>query len=284
MQASKQAAERPVVHQVPPRRRVSPLRPVETGLVGLGRGFETLMAHFGGLGALVWQTVVYLFTGKIPLREVVRQMYWMGVSSIPIVMVTGILAGVVTSQQGGYQFTGSVPLYVLGSVVTSSVVLELGPIMTAVVLIGRVGARITAELGTMQVSEQIDALHSLGRDPVRTLVSPRIVAGVIVVPCLVGIANTSGILSGMFAAQATIGLSPDAFLYGAQLWWHSWDLFYSLMKGLVFGFVIPLIASHMGLRTRGGAEGVGKSTTSAVVLMTLAVLFLDALFPPLLLN
>jgi phospholipid/cholesterol/gamma-HCH transport system permease protein len=81
-----------------------------------------------------------------------------------------------------------------------------------------------------------------------------------------------------------VGLSPDAFLYGAQLWWHSWDLFYSLSKGTVFGFVIPLIASHMGLATRGGAEGVGRSTTSAVVMMTLAVLFLDALFPPLLLN
>ncbi|HEY0038720.1 MAG TPA: ABC transporter permease [Longimicrobium sp.] len=242
------------------------------------------MTHVGKIGMLVWQTVVYLFTGRLPLREVVRQMYWMGVSSIPIVLVTGILAGVVTSQQGGYQFTGSVPLYVLGSVVTSSIVLELGPIMTAVVLIGRVGARITAELGTMQVSEQIDALHSLGRDPVRTLVSPRIVAGVIVVPCLVGLANTAGILSGMVAARSTVGLSYDSFLYGAQLWWHSWDLFYSLMKGLVFGFVIPLIASYMGLATRGGAEGVGRSTTSAVVLMTLTVLFLDALFPPLLLN
>ncbi len=278
MQATREATERA------PRRRVRPLKPVETGLGKLGRSYENIMANIGGLGMLVWQTVVYLFTGRIPLREVVRQMYWMGVASIPIVTVTGILAGVVTSQQGGYQFTGSVPLYVLGSVVTSSVVLELGPIMTAVVLIGRVGARITAELGTMTVSEQIDALHSLGRDPVRTLVSPRIIAGIIVVPCLVGIANTAGILSGMFAAQATIGLSRDAFLYGAQLWWHSWDLFYSLSKGVVFGFVIPLIASHMGLATRGGAEGVGKSTTSAVVLMTLAVLFLDALFPPLLLN
>ncbi|HEY0037544.1 MAG TPA: ABC transporter permease, partial [Longimicrobium sp.] len=188
MPAIKQATERPTLPSAP-RRRVSPLRPVESGLSGLGRGFENVMAHIGSLGSLVWQTVVYLFTGKIPLREVVRQMYWMGVSSIPIVLVTGILAGVVTSQQGGYQFTGSVPLYVLGSVVTSSVVLELGPIMTAVVLIGRVGARITAELGTMQVSEQIDALHSLGRDPVRTLVSPRIIAGIIVVPCLVGLAN-----------------------------------------------------------------------------------------------
>jgi len=256
----------------------------ERWLAGLGRGAEGVLAHLGGLGSLVGQTVVYLFSGRIPLREVVRQMYWMGVSSVPIVLVTGILAGVVTSQQGGYQFTGSVPLYVLGSVVTSSVVLELGPIMTAVVLIGRVGARITAELGTMQVSEQIDALHSLGRDPVRTLVSPRIVAGVVVVPALVAMANTAGILSGMVAAQATVGLSNDSFLYGAQLWWHNWDMFYSLMKGVVFGFVIPLIASHMGLATRGGAEGVGKATTSAVVLMTLAVLFLDALFPPLLLN
>jgi len=284
MQAEREATEHATLPEARQRVRVRPLRPVEQGLGGLGRGAENLLANLGSIGSLVWQTVVYLFTGRIPLREVVRQMYWMGVSSVPIVLVTGMLAGVVTSQQGGYQFTGSVPLYVLGSIVTSSVVLELGPIMTAVVLIGRVGARITAELGTMQVSEQIDALHSLGRDPVRTLVSPRIIAGVIVVPCLVGLANTAGILSGMFSAQATIGLSPDAFLYGAQLWWHSWDLFYSLSKGLVFGFVIPLIASHMGLTTRGGAEGVGKATTSAVVLMTLAVLFLDALFPPLLLN
>jgi len=284
MQAEREAMEHATLPEPRQRTRVRPLRPVEKGLGGLGRTAENLLAHLGSIGSLVWQTAVYLFTGRIPLREVVRQMYWMGVSSVPIVLVTGMLAGVVTSQQGGYQFTGSVPLYVLGSIVTSSVVLELGPIMTAVVLIGRVGARITAELGTMQVSEQIDALHSLGRDPVRTLVSPRIIAGIIVVPCLVGLANTAGILSGMFSAQATIGLSPDSFLYGAQLWWHSWDLFYSLSKGLVFGFVIPLIASHMGLTTRGGAEGVGKATTSAVVLMTLAVLFLDALFPPLLLN
>src|SRR5262245_65926955 len=100
----------------------------------------------------------------------------MGGQSLPLVMVTAVLSGVVTSQQGGYQFTGSIPLYVLGSVVASSVVLELGPVMTAFVLIGRVGARITAELGTMVVSEQIDALYSLGRDPVKVLAAPRILA------------------------------------------------------------------------------------------------------------
>lgn len=250
----------------------------------VGRAFEGFATHAAGMASLAWHSAVYLFTGRLALRDIAREMYWMGVGSIPIVLVTGTLAGIVTSQQGGYQFTGGIPLYILGSVVTSSIVLELGPVMTAIVLIGRVGARITAELGTMQVSEQIDALHSLGRDPVRTLVAPRIVAGVVVVPVLVAMCNLGGIVSGMVSAQSTIGLGRDAFLYGAGLFWHNWDMLYSLSKALVFGFVIPLIASHMGLATRGGAEGVGRSTTAAVVLMTLSVLVLDALFPPLMLN
>lgn len=253
-------------------------------LARLGRSGESFAAQSGGLAMLMWRTLVYLFRGQISVRDVAAQAYWMGIGSIPIVLVTGMLGGIVTSQQGGYQFTGGIPLYILGSVVTSSIVLELGPVMTAIVLIGRVGARITAELGTMVVSEQIDALHSLGRDPVRTLVAPRIVAGVIVVPVLVALCNLSGIFSGMVAAQATVGLGMDAFRYGASLFWHDWDMFYSLSKGVVFGLVIPLVASYMGLSTRGGAEGVGRSTTSAVVLMTLSVLILDALFPPLLLN
>lgn len=136
----------------------------------------------------------------------------------------------------------------------------------------------------MQVSEQIDALYALGRDPIRQLAAPRIIAGIIVVPILVAIANTLGILSGMVAARATVGLGYEAFWYGAQLFWHNWDLLYSLAKGLAFGAVIPLIAVHMGLATRGGAEGVGRSTTTAVVMMLMSILILDALFPPLFLN
>ncbi len=255
------------------------------GLVsGAGRGGAGIATHAFGMWSLLARSTMYIFTGRVSVRAVLDQMYWMGVQSVPIVMVTSTLSGVVTSQQGGYQFTGSVPLYVLGSVVASSVILELGPVLTAVVLIGRVGARITAELGTMQVSEQIDALYSLGRDPVRQLVAPRLLAGIIVVPVLVGIANCIGLLAGMFAAEITVGLGREAFLYGAGLFWHNWDMLYSLSKGAAFGFVIPLVASYMGLATRGGAEGVGRSTTSAVVFMTLAVLFLDAMFPPLLLQ
>jgi phospholipid/cholesterol/gamma-HCH transport system permease protein len=253
-------------------------------IAAVGRTGETLAAHAGGMAGLVWQTLVYLFSGRIPLREVAANVYWMGIGSIPIVLVTGALAGVVTSQQGGYQFTGNVPLEILGSVVTSSIILELGPVLTAVVLIGRVGARITAELGTMRVSEQIDALYSLGRDPVRTLVAPRIIAGVISVPVLVAMANVTGLFSGMLAAQYTVGLGRESFFYGAGLFWHNWDMLYSLSKGVAFGFLIPVVSSHMGLATRGGAEGVGQYTTRAVVTMTLGVLIMDALFPPLLLN
>lgn len=253
-------------------------------LAHVGTTAETVATHAGGMATLAWKTLVYAVTGRIPLRDVAQQMYWMGVGSIPIVLVTGMLAGIVTSQQGGYQFTGSVPLYILGSVVASSIILELGPVLTAVVLIGRVGARITAELGTMKVSEQIDAMASLGRDPVRILVAPRIIAGIISVPILAAMASAAGLFSGMVAAQLTVGLAPENFWFGAQLFWHNWDLFYSMMKALSFGFLIPLVSSHMGLATRGGAEGVGQYTTRAVVTMTLGVLIMDALFPPLLLN
>jgi phospholipid/cholesterol/gamma-HCH transport system permease protein len=199
-------------------------------------------------------------------------------------MVTAILSGFVTSQQGGYQFTGGVPLYVLGSIVTTSVVLGLGPVLTAIVVIGRVGARITAELGTMVVSEQIDALYSLGRDPVHILAAPRIMAGMPAMVALVAIANLVGLLAGMVAAQATVNLGHETFLYGARLFWHSYDMFYSLAKALAFGFIIPLISVHMGMLTRGGAEGVGRATTSSVVFMIIAVLVADAMFPPLFLN
>jgi len=248
-------------------------------LAAFGRSVEGFLRQAGEIALIFWGSVVAVLRGQVALRGVTREMYAMGVQSLPIVLVTAILSGVVTSQQGGYQFTGSVPLYVVGSVVVSSIVLELGPVLTAVVFIGRVGARITAELGTMKVSEQIDALHSLGRDPIRTLAAPRIIAGTIVLPLLVAIANLVGIVGGMLTAEATLGLGREAFLYGARLFFHAFDIYYSVGKGMVFGFIIPLIAVHMGFRTHGGAEGVGRATTTSVVYMILAVLILDATFP-----
>jgi len=261
-----------------------PLEIVAGPLRLLGRISLSVARHAGGMSLLVWRSAQAAASGGVRFRDVITQAYVIGVQSLPLVLVTATLSGVVTSQQGGYQITSSVPLYFLGSVVTSSVILELGPVLTAVVLIGRVGARITAELGTMQVSEQIDALYSLGRDPVPVLAAPRLIAGTLTMPALVAIADAVGVVAGMVAARATVGLGYESFLYGSRVFWHSYDLFYSLMKALVFGFTIPLVSVHMGLLTRGGAEGVGRSTTASVVFMIIAVLVLDAMFPPLLLN
>jgi phospholipid/cholesterol/gamma-HCH transport system permease protein len=262
----------------------SPLTLGTNFLRALARSGDATARHAGGIGILVFNTTRALITGQVRVRDVVAQIHLMGIHSLPLVMVTASLSGIVTSQQGGYQFTGSVPLYIMGSVVASSIILELGPVLTAIVIIGRVGARITAELGTMQVSEQIDAIYSLGRDPVPVLAAPRILAGMIAMPPLVAIANFVGFMAGMISARATLGLGTESFLYGARMFWHNWDFVYSLCKGEVFGFIIPVISVHMGLLTRGGAEGVGRSTTASVVFMIIAVLVLDAMFPPLLLN
>src|SRR5262249_15771968 len=196
------------------------------GGAGVGRWGRDAPRDAGGLGMLAFHCARATLTGRVAFRDFIAQAYSTGVQSVPLVLVTATLSGIVTSQQGGYQFTGSIPLYVLGSIVSSSVVLELGPVLTAIVVIGRVGARITAELGTMQVSEQIDALSSLGRDPVPVLAAPRILAGIVALPALVGLADAVGFLSGMISARATVGLGTESFLYGARLYWHSYDLFY----------------------------------------------------------
>ena len=249
-----------------------------------GRTAVLVAEHAGQLGLLIWHMGVACVRLRVLSRDVMRQLYIVGIQSVPIVLVAAGLIGVVTSQQGGYQMQSQIPLYIMGSVVVESVVLEMGPVLTAIVMIGRVGARITAELGTMKVSEQIDALRSVGRDPVEILAAPRVLAMIISMPLLVSLANLVGIYTGMVSAQFTLGLGQDTFFYGARLFWHSYDLVYSLGKAVVFGAAIPIIAVHMGLRTSGGAEGVGRTTTHSVVFMTLTILVLDAMFPPLFLN
>lgn len=250
----------------------------------LGRRWEACTEHAGQLALLVWATLTATGRLRVSFKEFVRQLQIMGLNSVPIVMVTAVLTGIVTSQQGGYQLTSTVPLYVVGSIAVTSVILELGPVLTAVVVVGRVGARITAELGTMVVSEQIDAYRSLGRDPLIILGAPRILAGLVVMPALVGFANLVGIVSGMISARISLDLGYETFLFGARLLWQSWDVFYSFMKAITFGFAVPVIAIHMGFRTTGGAEGVGRTTTDSVMFQLLTVFILDAMFPPLFLQ
>lgn len=242
------------------------------------------LRHLGGMSLLAWRAARAVLSGRMALRDLATQMSTIGVQSVPLVSVIAGLSGIVSAQQGGYQIASAIPPYILGSAVTSSVVLELAPLMTAIGLIGRVGARITAELATMKVSEQIDALYALGRDPVDVLAAPRIMAGILTTPLLVLWAAAVGVLSGLVAAEVAAGVGRETFLYGARLTWHSYDLVYGAIKGAAFGFLIPLISAYMGLLSSEGAEGVGRSTTTAVVTMIIAVFFSDALFPPLLLD
>jgi phospholipid/cholesterol/gamma-HCH transport system permease protein len=186
-----------------------------------------------------------------------------------------MIAGAVTSQQTGYQFTGSLPLWVVGSVVTASVITELGPVITGLVLVGRVGARIGAELGTMAVTEQIDALQAVGRHPVLYLVLPRVLAGFFLVPMLVVLADAGGMVAAWAVALLTLPITTAEFVYGARVYFHDFALWFSIMKGAIFGLSITFIACLVGLRVTGGAEGVGRATTAIVVAGTVAVMTWD---------
>ena len=207
----------------------------------------------------------------------------MGVRSLPLVLFMAAIGGALASQQTGAQFTGGLPLWVIGSVVAAGVLTELGPVLTALVLIGRIGASIAAELATMKVTEQIDALYSIGRDPVTFLVVPRVVGGMLVVPPLVIMADAVGMFSGWIVGLVAIeGLTTADFIFGARFYFRPWVLFFSVIKAAIFGVTITFLACFIGLEGRGGAEGVGRTTTAAVVAMTIAIMLLDVLLVPLL--
>jgi phospholipid/cholesterol/gamma-HCH transport system permease protein len=193
------------------------------------------------------------------------------------------LGGAVTSQQTGAQFTGGLPLWVVGSVLAASVITELGPLLTAIVMMARIGAAIAAELASMKVTEQIDALYAMGRDPIAFLVAPRVVAGLLVFPPLTIIADAMGLFAGWGIGMLAVdGLTSADVVYGMRYWFRPWALYFSVIKGLLFGLTITFIACFVGLEGRGGAEGVGRATTTAVVLTTIAIMALDVLLVPLL--
>jgi phospholipid/cholesterol/gamma-HCH transport system permease protein len=263
-------------------------RPVRTGTVfsqipaAIGGSILTVLRHSAGMALLTFHTLVAMARPRRYYRALMTQMYDMGIGSIPVVVLVAALAGAVTSQQSGYQFTGTVPIWVIGSVVAASVLTELGPLLTALVLVGRIGARIGAELGTMVVTEQVDALRAVGRDPVEQLVVPRVLAGTLMLPPLVVLADFVGIAAGLFGALLTLPITSAEFIYGVRTYFHDFALWFGLIKAAVFGATITFIGCYVGLRAAGGAEGVGRTTTSVVVSGTVAIMFWDAVLARLL--
>ena len=209
-------------------------------------------------------------------RLLVVQMRRVGVDSLPVVVFIAAFTGVVLALQASYTFTGTVPMYIVGTVVGKTMMLELGPVLSGLALAGRVGASVAAELGTMKVTEQVDALETLAYDPQSYLVIPRVLAGTTMVPLVVALGTAVGIVTGWLASIALLDLSTPEFVKGLQFLYKFKDTWFGIAKSASFGLTITLVGCIVGLGTRGGAEGVGRSTTAAVVYSAVLILVLDA--------
>ena len=204
------------------------------------------------------------------------QMRRLGVDSLPIAIFIATFTGIVLALLSSYIFTGSIPLYYVGALVGKTVMMELGPVLTGMALAGRVGANIAAELGTMRVTEQVDALETLAYDKYAYLVVPRVLAATVMFPVVTSFAMAVGVLSGWITAINLLDLSTPEFLKGLRLFYQFKDIWFGLVKSASFGAAVALMGSLEGLNTGGGAEGVGRATTRAVVLGCEAILVLDA--------
>lgn len=226
-------------------------------------------------------------------RLLIEQLARLGVASIPIALFIAGFTGIVLALQASYTFTGAIPLHFVGVLVEKTMILELGPVLTGLALAGRVGANIAAEVGTMRVTEQIDALNTLGTDPIKKLVTPRVVAALVMLPVLTVINDVVGIIGGNIIATFVVGLPA------AQYWRTVWDqiaadgfvlryipndFIQGLSKPLVFGALISITACYFGLGTTGGTEGVGQSTTRTVVTASILILIVDYFITQLLLS
>ena len=250
----------------------------------IGSSILGTLGQVGRFAYFVADAIRGLTEVRIWWPRMMTEAWNIGVGSLFIVLLISAFAGAVTALQAGYQFTGSIPYYVVGTLVVSAIILELGPVLTALILAGRIGARYAAELGTMRVTEQIDALESLGRSPASHLVVPRIVAGFIMIPALTVLANVTGVLAGWWSVKSVLPVTDADFVYGAQYYYRPFDAYYSLIKSVFFAGAITTISCFMGFNTKQGAEGVGKSTTTAVVASSVFILVLDAVITRILLN
>jgi len=200
----------------------------------------------------------------------------LGVDSIPIGVFIALFTGIVIALLASYSFTGAVPLYFVGTLLEKTITMELAPVLTGLALAGRVGANIAAEIGTMRVTEQVDALETLAYDKFAYLVVPRVIAGTTMFPIVVGLAMIAGIAAGWGASVVLLGISSAEFQKGLRLFYENFDVQYGLVKASSFGAAVTLIGSAAGLGTMGGAQGVGRAATRAVVLSATSILVLDA--------
>lgn len=247
-----------------------------TPFSAIGRRGSALAAGIGRWGILAGRAAAAFPQTNIWGRVLIQQLSRIGVDSVPIALFIAMFTGIVLSLQASYTFTGAVPLYFVGVLVGKTMMLELGPVLTGLVLSGRVGASIAAELGTMRVTEQVDALETMAYPPAAYLVLPRVLAGVIMFPLVTSLAIAMGIAAGWLTALRLLDLSTPEFVSGLTLFFRPFDVTFAFIKATSFGLAVTSIGCYFGLYTRGGAAGVGRNTTRAVVVSCMVILALDA--------
>jgi len=248
---------------------------VKTVLEGIGRGVLWLFEGFGRFFELSVQTLRGLVRPPYQIADTAKQVVRVGVDSVPVVFLTALFTGGVLALQTFKGFQRFHAEGYIGSVVALSMLRELGPVLTGLMVTGRAGSAMAAELGSMRVTEQIDALVALATDPVQYLFVPRVLAAIVVTPMLVVLADATGILGGYLVAVQYLGANPVVYMNNTFQFLNMDDLTSGLIKSSVFGLLLSMIGCQSGYDTKGGAEGVGISTTAAVVLGSLAILIAD---------
>ena len=236
----------------------------------------------GRIFMLLCNTITLIFQRPFNLKGIFKQMEEVGIKSIPVVLITGVFTGAVLALQSYTGFKRFNAEAFVGTVVALSITRELGPVLAGLMVSGRVGSSMAAELGTMQVTEQIDALYTLAVNPVKYLIVPRLLAALIMMPVLVIFADLIGIAGGYFVSVRVLGSNPYIYMERTWSYLELNDIYSGLLKACVFGIIIATISCYQGFYTRGGAEGVGKATTKAVVLSCLLILIFNYIITALL--
>ena len=246
-----------------------------TWLELIGKKTASFVSDMGAVIIFCGQTLRWTFSRPFYLKNLLKQMEQIGVNSVPVVLTTAISTGMVLALQSytGFKRFGAQSL--IGAVVSLSMTRELGPVLTGLMVAGRAGASMAAELGTMRVTEQIDALYTLATNPMKYLVVPRFLASTIMMFFLSALGMYIGILGGYFVGVKVLGTNPVTYINQSINNTRVSDIWYGLIKSLVFGAVVGLIGCYKGFNTEGGAEGVGKATTGAVVVSCMLILILD---------
>ncbi len=246
-----------------------------TWLEIIGRKTSSFVREMGAVIIFFGQTLRWTFSRPFYLKNLLKQMEQIGVNSVPVVLTTAISTGMVLALQSytGFKRFGAQSL--IGAVVSLSMTRELGPVLTGLMVAGRAGAAMAAELGTMRVTEQIDALYTMATNPMKYLVVPRFLASTIMMFFLSALGMYIGILGGYFVGVKVLDTNPVTYINQSINNTEVQDIWYGLVKSLVFGAVVGLIGSYKGFNTEGGAEGVGKATTGAVVVSCMLILILD---------